>query len=658
MRWTCLLATATLFGCTDSNPGMAKNDLGMPDLASSSDGMSDDGAVDALPASADAAADAGGDFCMNLPDNTACPNGGLCKSAVCSPCNDGPALSGGDDANCATANSGAFLCIGGACTPGECRAGATPLCPVGKLCGIVTANFCSTGCQSNSDCTTGQICGANNICAPCSSDQQCSVAYGAGFICNQTGTNGAAAGSCQNGAGVCTVEGGACPVDSADFCCGAVGPTCVTGNCCTGDVTYGDARCVTLLSNGAAKCSANVCTICTVPATEFLVDPTLSNDSGSTGASGACAFKTMTHAVQFLSSLKPTSAVDIKVLHDVPANAGESYPIVLPAHVTLKGADATTTIHLPPSVVGFELAAGGTGIQSLIIDGGGPGSAIPSPSPAAVGIAVLAGPSPSPAPLLDNVTVQFVKGNGIEIANTSVTLADNLTSNGNGLSGLHVNGANASTLGSLQAGAATLTLDNNGEHGLFIDNFGFATMSTGRMSSLNNKAAGVFVQQDPASATLNTLSSVTAGGNLRGVHVYGGSKLSLRNSSLLGNKQVGVLITALTATNKVAASNNIGGIDFGGSDVDYGHNQFQSGGASSNPGAGICVEGNTTGGPLKAQGNSFTGQDCSTSTGNLSIGAGTCLGTVDIGYTRPNSTTFDVRMCGCAKIGNNQVCAN
>ncbi|MDP9002059.1 MAG: hypothetical protein M3O46_18350, partial [Myxococcota bacterium] len=187
------------------------------------DAMGGDSGHDAAdsmsPDAADAGAnDAGGDGSDGslrcTGNNSACNEtgtSGLCKAGVCSDC-VGPA----DDAHCTTAygsTSRPYLCLGGACIPGDCRI--------------------SSDCNGN---PSGGLCGVStpNVCGKCTSDQQCAGNSG-GPVCD-TASGQCVAGTCPIDAGV-ALGGvpGTCSANASDICCtGTCQPAPASHACCPG----------------------------------------------------------------------------------------------------------------------------------------------------------------------------------------------------------------------------------------------------------------------------------------------------------------------------------------------------------------------------------------------------------------------------------------
>jgi hypothetical protein len=139
------------------------------------------------------------------PENGVCivdSLNGLCKQGVCVSCSD-PA----DDPLCKAAYGGGvnpYLCIGGSCSPGDCRSDAN--CS-GRICGLQKPYFCG----------------------PCTADPQCQADpfYGPSTIC------AIATGTCVSSS--CKTPDQKCAANPADVCCAGTSSqfVCVPGDCCT-----------------------------------------------------------------------------------------------------------------------------------------------------------------------------------------------------------------------------------------------------------------------------------------------------------------------------------------------------------------------------------------------------------------------------------------
>ncbi|HEV3189980.1 MAG TPA: DUF1565 domain-containing protein, partial [Polyangiaceae bacterium] len=427
-------ADATAAADADAEPG------------SDADAMTKSDADAAAPSDAADGGDGSDGSVSCGADNKACTvNGhaGLCEVNVCSQCADP-----GDDSNCSTAYAGAYLCLAGTCTPGDCR--------------------------TNGDCTSsanGGICGISrpNFCGKCTSDQQCAGITGKP-VCNTT------TGKCSPG--LCLPDGGSvlasnppalCPVNASDVCCTALCvPAAGAFPCCPEDPNVGNY--CTLKIGSSATCQNNVCTKCSaVTNYKYAVDPKNGDDSIGTGDSAAgCAFKTITRALQVIPS-NPPLPVTITVLGGsiVQESNGEKFPITIPKGVTITTSGGTVTVNVPVKNTGFELNAAnsallGAAASTLVISG--------SNNTGSVGIVATLGSDATTQ--IANLDVNGFLDDGIRVQGTGVlSIGSWVSSTKNGTpsgprSGLHVTDGHAI----INPAANTVTrFDENTLHGIEVD---------------------------------------------------------------------------------------------------------------------------------------------------------------------------------------------
>jgi len=122
-----------------------------------------------------------GNECVEGASCSGGPDGGICVTGVCSSC-AGPK----DDLACVRAYGKGHLCIDGGC---------------------VKAN-----CHTETDCAAGAGICTNHQCMLCTKDTDC---VGAGATCNTSTGACVTNASCGN-----LIKGSACPINSADLCCG------------------------------------------------------------------------------------------------------------------------------------------------------------------------------------------------------------------------------------------------------------------------------------------------------------------------------------------------------------------------------------------------------------------------------------------------------
>jgi len=599
--------------------------------------------ADAATADADAApamdADAAPFVCgIDGGDNSSCDNGGskgLCKTNVCSPCTDTT-----DDTNCTAAYGTASLCLAGTCTPSDCR--------------------------TNNDCTNnanGGFCGIStpNFCGKCTSDQQC-AGNTTNKICNTT-SGQCDPGLCSADAGINPGSPAACPVNPADICCGV---TCQAGAgpfaCCPG--LLGDTYCTGKLDGGSATCTNNACTLCAgVTNYHFTVDPNNGSDQTGTGASQTgCAFKTITRALQVMGNSPPAVAnPTITVLGASTVGPGESYPILVPANVTITTSTGAVTVNVPAGKAGFSLLAasstitGGTG-AALTIEGTPQGTAISAANSGTFGI--VTGTGSASTTLVSNLTVKDFLNDGILVNDTGIlSIGAGVTSTLNGSAatgrraGLHVTGTGQAII-NVPSGTPT-HFDANSNHGILVDASGSITLTgsvttigppaTGTVTTNGNFAAGLWIQQR-AGAPQNVINGLVsfASTNGNGMRFVTPSNVKLRNSVATGNFANGVLVSGVGAP-----PDDISKIDLGlaSNPPDYGNNTLQAVQGSGNNGAtGLCLQVRANAGTLNAAGNTFGTNNCANTAAALTISKGSCPAGFDLGLFGANNN-IDTTKC-------------
>jgi hypothetical protein len=405
----------------------------------------------------------------------------------------------------------------------------------------------------------------------------------------------------------------------------------------------------------------------------YYVDPVNGSDS-STGSNtteghvaGACAFKTITHALSVVGS--PSAATTITVLGPAHVVSGEAYPLNVPANVVIKGAGTgTVEVDLPNTIdqLVFALVGPSSGIESMTIVG---------TTAAIAGIAAYGGTNPGDGgtnAYVKNVTVRdFPNGFGIGVTDNGLIELDEgvtLTSNKAGLY-LDLSGTAVS---SNTNQSNPVNFSNNSDYGVvvlmsasvhFVGSPG--TLGAGSIVATGNGAGFAIEQQGPSSKMpLNTLNGVVAYNNTAvltpgdGILLEGGSVAVVRNS-YLGANYAGIRITAGSGPNY-----DTSGIDLG-TTSSFGMNFLQAPGfggiGDPNHGAALCVDiPQTESQNVYAQGNTWADStnmvslDCSTvatdagAAGALSV-SNTCVGTeADLGGQGFNpGSKLSVYVDGC-----------
>lgn len=604
------------------------------DAADGSDASDANDASDADDA-ADAMAGDGGAPCSS-PTPVACvdPSTGandFCSNgAACSACSDGT-----DDGNCTTAYGGSaspYLCLAGACSPGDCRANADCASNSnGPLCGIATPNFCGK----------------------CTADLQC-ASTSATPVCNTT-TGRCVAGTCIASA---TNPPAACPVNASDVCCTGV---CQVGggahSCCPG--AGANAYCAGILGNSHATCVGNTCTACPpVTGTNVEVDPVNGSDQTGTGDSttAGCAFKTITRALQVIGSAPVATTVTVRGPSTV--NAGEAFPIIIPSLVTVTTSSGAVVVNVPAGKSGFTLSSPNSGMSGasgalLTVSG--------QSHVATFGIVATTGSQSSTR--IANLTVTGYLDDGILVEGTGVlSIGAGVTSTLNGTAtarkaGLHVTGAGEAIV-TVPSGSAPTHFDANTNHGILVDTNGFVDVSgavtspsagTGTITTNANYAAGIWIQQTPGTPPQNVITGVVSFGstNGNGMRFVTGSNVKLRSSASLGNQASGIIVS------NTAGNSDITKIDLGNpTGPAYGNNTLQLTGASKNGSAGLCMTVRANSGRLLAAGNVFRSANCAASASVLTINKASCANAACTG------AICDVAVTGAGNDVNASMCTH
>ncbi len=496
---------------------------------------------------------------------------GVCKGSTCSPCVDGD-----DDALCTAAygsSASLYLCLAGYCVPGDCRT--------------------DSDCAANAN---GPLCGVRSphACGRCTDDTQCATRSIITPICDT------AAGACVGGTCAVTASGaaGTCPVNPEDGCCGGLcSAPGGTGACCPG--AAGTAFCQGL--DASSDCINGVCTSC--PATtngQYLVDPVRGSDATGTGATAAgCAFKTITRALAVIGA----SAALINVAGPSVIAAGEVFPIVVPANVSLFATGGTVTVQVPAGAAGFILNGGNSSLQDgFVVDGQSGGGTY--------GIVATVGSTFSTR--IDTITVKGFAFDGILVqAGGALALGNAIQVTGNGL----VTGRHA---GMRVAGRATATPLTTASSSFFRNAIGVVVEGAGSVSltgtpvtdpptgagSLTvggNAVEGLRFDPGGAMPSASVVTGVVAYANQgSGFHLFAGARVSLRGNVSMANSGSGVLVSSALGP----GPDDLHLIDLGDLATTAGDNDLQEPpGASRNGAAGICLAVRPDSGTLLAEGN-------------------------------------------------------
>ncbi len=226
-----------------------------------------------------------------------CGNGsepGICVDGTCAACEEDAA---GDEA-CATAYGEGHLCIGSACTEGECRLDA--------------------------ECTGGEC--LDNRCEACNADSDC---LQPDTVCKVD------TGACVTNASCGVVKNGAaCPINDQDLCCAAANAICEAVECC------GTSPCSTGGGGGNidGACTNGHCVLagCSAPplSTRYVDFDAPNGGSGSKD----CPYRGIIAAFKDLESIGGTVVVK-------SGSAGNSEgSVAMGPGITLVGSDASFNV--------------------------------------------------------------------------------------------------------------------------------------------------------------------------------------------------------------------------------------------------------------------------------------------------------------------------
>jgi hypothetical protein len=649
-------------------------------------------------------------------DSGDCTGGKICNTAAhsCVACNaythdaGDPELAADNRCKADTTYGSGTICLNGACTRGDCHDSNN--CNAGRICGSSVANACGdcttdqqcrqdtsrygTGyiclnnlcvqgtCHTTSDCTTaGQVCNSTtHTCGACTSDTQCRTDYGTARPICVTTTGATGFGLCVANTNLCPSNNVTCPRNSSDFCCAG---SCVPGNCCTTE------QCAAV--DPVYVCQGNLCTHCdAVTGRSYFVDPVNGSDdtgNGSRAAGGTtaadCAFQTLKHALDVIGT--PTNATTITIIgpatlasNPTTPSAGESPPFVIPANVTVLTQGGAVTVSLRTGEQGFSVTGAPAGLS--------PAPAAPiaisrATAAAVTGYGFRVESGVTGAITLSNLTITNTGSNAIEIASgtvrmTNVTVA---SATGDGIrvtsgdvtlnsgvqvtdctqDGLSVSGGRVSISNGTATNPTTL-FNANGRYGISVSQNSVLSV-VGEISG-NTRSAVVQnnvnnnINFDSSSNTPSSINGLydfgSRGGD--GLHIIAGSRITVRNSTFLGNSANGIHIFGSgTAADDVLTER----IDLGsGTAGDLrGRNTLQVANppTSQNGGAGLCVGALSTNAgaqTVQAQANIFPGDDCGSNSNPAPtvVRSTSCNGSTDIGVlAQPTGASVNVNTQYC-----------
>jgi hypothetical protein len=509
-----------------------------------------------------------------------------------------------------------------------------------------------------------------------------------------------------------------CPVNSADFCCGGTARACVAGDCCATEDCSGAEVCQDNTCTGCDAVTGRNYFVDPVNG-----DDGKATGSGRAGSASApnCAFKTLTHAFEHIGS--PTQATTVTIVgpatlgkSTTAANGEATLPFAVPANVTIRTQGGAVTLSLADDEQGFSFAAAPAALQpatALTIVRSGAGAepqygihVEPTTGTGAIAISNVAldraGANGGAVEIaagtvtlsnvavtralqsgiritggtatLSNVTVGIAGtantgavGNGIEVSAGDVTIGEGVQVVRSGQNGLAVSGGAVTISNAPASNTATLFSNNTGS-GIAVSGATAVLSLTGAISGSNrsvrtesNASDNVLFESTATSASsINSLYSFGSTGD--GLQIRANSRISVRNSTFLGNAGSGIHIAA-TGTG-TGANDDVAFIDLGsavtpGTSPNRGGNTLQVAAlptaANRNTLAGLCIDAFGADAPartLEAQANLFAGAttgsyDCGTSATpahELDV-AGTCAGNADIGIPATSPVTVAADYC-------------
>lgn len=529
-------------------------------------------------------------------------------------------------------------------------------------------------CETDATCPTHQVCVAKR-CVPLTdgaaggASGQPGSTGGSGNV-GKGGTSGSGAttsssggrASSNGGSPETSTDGGSdASIDGTSDASAAGGAGSSAGGAASAgsggasDATTGDVRDASADGAGDSSVEAGiighdaadsaVAISCAAPGSDYFVDPVGGSDDTGTGSgmsSGgaptpACAFKTITHALQALPAT-PAVGTRIVVIGPSRVDTGETFPITLPENVVLTAERGDVDVRPTAFVLAvIRLAHPHSGIR-------GSSGATLSIWTGTYGVQVMTGTDDTT--FLEDVVVGnpppgWGVGTAVQVnPRARLTIGEGVTVRGSQI-GMAVSGH--ATV-SVPSGHRTTSFSGNAfvgappppQNGWGIFVSGSLTMNgvpgtspgTGTVVVNDNDGIGINIDQlgvaspppiviDGVVVYHNGVSPTPGGYTFSGIFITTGSNVTLRNSVVLANGASGIDVRTVTATGirRLSDLSKIdlgvaGGLADGGND--YGHNVVQAlQGEGENGGAGICLFVDPGSGTLNAAGNVFSGpRDC------------------------------------------------
>ena len=539
----------------------------------------------------------------------------------------------------------------------------------GMSSGGMSSGGMSSGGMSSGGMSSG---GANSAGTSASGTGGLNTTGGGG------GSSGATVGAAGDNAAAGDAMGGAADMagaagSGAGGTGGGLGGTSGGGGASAGHAgTGGGTVCTTNAQcAGSQVCIASFCTPCdgvvfSGGSTVYFVDPVNGSDSNGTGSgksggqvANACAYKTVTRALQVIGSPTQASGAIVKLKGNASAATGETFPISVPQYVVIQGATGPVTVTLAAAKVGFSFDGTGSVLKDLVLEGGGTSD---------VGVRL---PTAGASATLDSVTVQNTAATGVDVLAGTLTLLAGTTIQMAGTAQARQEGITVEGTGKLVAKLTSgkVSIIKNTAQGVHVlgqgsvDLEGVVTSNTGVIPTSyagtivisQNYQAEVELNQTGATPPLNTLKGVLATGSVvsDGLLVFGGSAAYVRKSVFVGNGLSGIHLSHTGS--RATGNNDVTAVDLGKAS-DLGLNVVQGGNDQlNNNGAGICINldpAQTL--SVNAQGNAFAPGDCSAVTVALTKNLGACTPTgskpLDVGWewvTNMNTTKVTVDTTKC-----------
>lgn len=376
---------------------------------------------------------------------------------------------------------------------------------------------------------------------------------------------------------------------------------------------------------------------------EVYVDPNNGDDSATTpggyvgqGYSAACALRTITKALEYVGS-SPAAGTKIVVMGPSTVQTGETFPLTIPANVVVVGAGGKVTV-TPGANDAFILSSASSGLANLTLAGA---------NTSAYGVRAASG-SASTTVVTDLDVTGFTAA-GIYVQDTGVlgvvggTKGVHVTGNSVGL--MVTGSGKASVVAAAASGGVAFNANTNagidvkGAATLTVDGVPGPSDGTGSVLANANGAQGVLIEGATGSNAVTGLVAFANTGD--GIAIYDTSTIVLRKSQALKNGANGVhvmkAVGALSATSPAK-------VDLGKNKD--GKNVMQGTAANANGAAGLCFDNGALVSvqTLSAQGNIFSGVDCSAAAMSVSDNKNSCTGGVDVGLGGMFNAV-DVTMC-------------